>query len=413
MGMALFRVAAYRHLWWSTVASAAAHTMERTITAWLALELGAGPVAIGVIFAARMLPSLLLGLVAGTVADRVNRRSQLLAVGAIGLVLLIGFAGLVAAGGAGVWQLVGFSFASGCLQVFDTPARQALVLDTAPQDVVMRALALNALAARFAAALGAFGAGLLLPWAGVARAYLVTAALVGLMALLVLRVRAPREQHSGQTHPPFRHAFRDAVRLMIDVPTVLTLVVAGLVCEVFAFSHMTALPLFAQDVLRAGPAGLGTLNAAVAIGGALAVTLLTLLPERMPRQPLLGAIFVTYGLALVGLASARDLWLAAAVLVLVGFCAGSFDLLQQTLLQLAVPAEQRGRALGLWVFSIGSAPLGHLQMGALIAALGVPVALLINGTLTALAALTLIVRVPIYRGRIARPKPHVEPGEPR
>ena len=80
-----------------------------------------------------------------------------------------------------------------------------------------------------------------------------------------------------------------------------------------------------------------------------------------------------------------------------GFCAGAFDLLQQTLIQMAVPNEQRGRAVGLWVLSLGSAPVGHLEMGMLIAALGVPIALLINGALTVAAAATLLVRAPVYR----------------
>jgi MFS family permease len=74
--MTPLRSPAFRRLWWSTVASAGAHGMERTVTAWLALEIGASPVAIGMIIAARMLPSLLLGLVAGTIADRMDRRRR-------------------------------------------------------------------------------------------------------------------------------------------------------------------------------------------------------------------------------------------------------------------------------------------------------------------------------------------------
>src|SRR6185436_17870274 len=106
-------------------------------------------------------------------------------------------------------------------------------------------------------------------------------------------------------------------------------------------------------------------------------------------------------ISILVLAATRELAVAAAVLLVLGFCAGAFDLLQQTLIQMAVPNEQRGRAVGLWVLSLGSAPVGHLQMGMLIAALGVPIALLINGTLTVAAATTLLVRAPIYRwGRI-------------
>ena len=219
-------------------------------------------------------------------------------------------------------------------------------------------------------------------------------------------LRVPQEHRTLVAPLPFRQALRDAARLIIDIPAVRTLILAGLACEVFAFSHMSALPLFAQNVLATGPTGLGTLNAALSVGGAVAVALLSLLPEKGRRQPLLSTIFLVYGLSILVLAATRDLAVAAAVLVVIGFCAGAFDLLQQTLIQMSVPNEQRGRAVGLWVLSLGSAPVGHLEMGLLIAALSVPIALLINGALTVVAATILLMRAPSYRWAVwARPKP--------
>lgn len=399
--MTPFQSAAFRRLWCSGVSATAAQGMERTATAWMALQTGGGPVMVGLIFAARMLPSLLFGLAAGTIADRADRPRQLLAVAGLALLLMAGF-GWLATTEVRAWQVVLFAFAAGCLQVFDTPARQALVLDTVPREVALRALALTALAARCAGALGAFGAGLLIPRINVGGCFLVAAAAYALTAGLVAALRVPQEHRAQAGRPPFRAALRGAARLLRDIPAMRTLVLAGVVCEVFAFSHLTALPLFAEDVLGAGPAGLGTLNAAVAVGGAVAVALLALLPESGRREPLLGAIFLVYGLAISGLALSRSLAVAAAVLLVVGCCAEAFDVLQQTLIQMAVPDEQRGRAVGIWVLSIGSAPLGHLEMGLLIALLGVPGALAINGAVTVLAALTLLARVPGYRLAVAQ-----------
>jgi predicted MFS family arabinose efflux permease len=258
-------------------------------------------------------------------------------------------------------------------------------------------LALNALAGRLSSALGALIAGLLIARYGIAPGYMVAALMLGLMALLIATLRVPQEHRLRASPPPFQQALMDSLRMIADLPMVRTLIAIGLICEVFAFSHLTAIPLFAKDVLAAGPAGLGLLNAALSIGGAIAVALLSLLPERVARQPLLGAIYLLYGLAIMGFAITRDLSIATLLLLLTGFCAAAFDLLQQTLIQLAVPPEQRGRAVGLWVLSIGSAPIGHLEMGALAVALGVPTALLINGALTLAAAVLLLVRSPEYR----------------
>lgn len=395
-----FHRPAFRRLWLSTIFASTAQGIERTLTAWLALQLGADAFAIGLSFAARMLPSLLFGLAAGTLADRRDRRQQLAGVAALAALLMSSFAWLVASMAAQVWHVILFSFIAGCIMVFDTPARQALVLDTAPQAMAQRALALNALAGRFASALGALLAGLLIARFGIMSSYIIVALLYGSMIFLVLSIHVAQEHHRSADRPAFRQALVESIRMVLEMPVVRTLIMVGLICEVFAFSHLSAIPLFAQQVLAAGPTGLGTLNAALGIGGALGVLLLSLVPERIPRKPLLGATYVLYGLAILGFARSQDIVLATLFLLITGFCAAAFDVLQQTLIQLAVPAHQRGRAVGLWVLSIGSAPLGHLEMGALAAALGVPMALLINGALTVLAAILLLIRAPEYRWRI-------------
>ncbi|MCA1669912.1 MAG: MFS transporter [Thermomicrobia bacterium] len=402
--MTPFRLAAFRWLWCSTTASAGAQTMERTTTAWLALQAGGGAFAVGLVFAARSLPSLLFGLAAGTIADRTDRRRQLLVVAGVAVALMATIGVLVEAGTIRIWQVIAISFAAGCLQVSDTPARQALVLDTTPREAAPNAMALNALAARLSGAIGAIGAGVLIPLIGVAHCYFVIAAAYGCSAVLVAALRVPQGSRVPVVHPPFGRALRDALRLITAIPAVRTLTISGIACEIFAFSFGSALPVVARDVLRAGPEGLGTLNAATSVGGTVALVLLSILAGRVRREPLIGAIFVAYGASLMALAATRDLRIAAAVLVVTGLCAGAFDVLQQTLIQMAVPEEQRGRAVGIWVLGVGSAPVGNLEMGALIATLGAPSALLINGALAVASAGALLARAPGYRWRLrARP----------
>jgi hypothetical protein len=102
--------------------------------------------------------------------------------------------------------------------------------------------------------------------------------------------------------------------------------------------------------------------------------------------------------------ASRGLAAAVALMVVVGAGAAAFDVLRQTLIQTAVPAAQRGRAAGVWVLGVGSGPLGHLEMGLLVAALGAPGALLINGAIVVAAAGTLLLRAPSYRWAM-RPTP--------
>ena len=404
--MSSFRSVAFRWLWCSSVAAYFAAGIQATATAWLAVDAGGGGFGVGLVLAARMLPNLLFGLAAGTLADRANRNRLLVVVGLAGVPVMLALSWLAATGNVAVWQLVPLSFATGCLFVFDVPARQALVMDTVPREIAPNAMALNAVATRLCTALGALIAGALIATVSVASCYVAVVVAYALAAGLMIFVRPPRSPASriASPRPPFGRAMREAARMIVDVAAVRTLILAGIACEVFGFSFQTATPVFARDVLAAGPEGLGTLNAAAALGGTLAVLTLSLLPGHIRREPVLGLVFVAYGVSLLALAQSHALPLAGAILVVIGACAAAFDLLQQTVIQLAVPEEQRGRAVGIWVLGIGSAPLGHLEMGSLIALLSAPLALSINGSFVLLGAATLLARAPTYRW-LLRPRP--------
>jgi MFS family permease len=348
--------------------------------------------------AARMLPNLLFGLMAGTLADRGDRGCLLVLVRLVALPNTLAFAWLAATPGAAAWELISLSFVAGCVSTFDVPSRQALVIDTVPREVAPNAMALHATVSRLCTAVGAFIVGVLIPFSGVASAFVATAAVFALAALIGLLVRPTTVSiHQRGGRPTFGKALREASRLAFDVPALRTLVLAAVACEVLGFSFQTATPAFARDVLGAGAEGLGSMNAATSLGGAVAVVGLSLIPRRVPREPLLGAVFVVYGLSLLALATTRELVLAAGVLLVTGACAASFDVLQQTLMQLSVPEEQRGRAVGIWVLSLGSGPIGNLEMGALVALLGASSALAINGALVLVAAAVLLLLAPSYR----------------
>jgi MFS family permease len=390
--------APFRWLLSASVANSLASGIERTATGWLVLEAGGDALSVGLVLAARMLPPLLFGLAAGTAADRADRPRLLAGVAAVGVPLMALMAALAATGDVQLWQLVTISFGLGCMTVFDITARQTLAVDSVPREMAANGVALNSLVTRLSGAGGAFVAGFAINAAGVPSCYGIAAIMYALAALLVWRVRVAATRHAQHANVSFARAMANAARLVVDVPAVRTLCFAAIACEIFAFSHPTAVPVIARDVLDAGAEGLGVLNASIALGGTLGVLLLSLLPGRVRREPVLGGVFVTYGVALLALAAARSLPIASATLLVIGACAGSFDALQQTLMQMAVPDELRGRAMGLWMFAIGSAPIGLVETGLLVTALGAPAALAINGLAVLVSAAVLLITAPVYRG---------------
>jgi hypothetical protein len=170
--------------------------------------------------------------------------------------------------------------------------------------------------------------------------------------------------------------------------------------EVLGFAHQTLLPSLTRDVLRAGPEGLGVMNAARAVGGILGL-LVSMRASAVGGGTLFLAVLVCFGASLVALGVAPSLVGFAgvvAVVVAANACGALADLLAQTLLQLSVPPHLRGQAGGAWVVAIGLAPLGQLQIGALASLLGVSAALGASG----LALVALAGAVAVWVPRVRR-----------
>jgi hypothetical protein len=184
-----------------------------------------------------------------------------------------------------------------------------------------------------------------------------------------------------------------------SVLAVLMLLTAA--AEIFGFAHQALLPSLARDVLGVGPEGLGAMNAARSVGGILGLLAIS---ARSPVPGSSGVVFLfvlgAFGLSLVVLGLVPHvvgLLGVLCMLVVVNAIGALADLLAQSLLQLSVPAAQRGRAGGAWVVAIGLAPLGQLQIGALASLFSVSIALGASGLALLALAMTVATLAPRVR----------------
>jgi hypothetical protein len=170
------------------------------------------------------------------------------------------------------------------------------------------------------------------------------------------------------------------------------------ITEVLGFTHMTLLPVFAKDVLHVGPVGLGYLTAVRQAGGLMGLALLANLRDYRRKGLLMFIIAGAFGVGLMGFSVSSALVYFIIVLAAVNACAMSVDTLYKTLMQANVSDEQRGRAMGSWVLSIGVAPVGHLGVGGLASALGAQGALLLNGAILTGVSVAAALKLPKIRG---------------
>ena len=395
-----WRPPALAGLWVSAAANSFARTAIQLALGWITLQLTGSPFMVGAVSAVRMAPQVPLGIPAGMLADWLDRRLLVVAVTAASAGVALVLAAVLGSGVLLLPVVLGAALAVGLLDTVRTSATQAYAYDLAPAADAARGLAFVNLGAQLLGTLGGLAGGYTLERFGAPATFALIAGVLAIGAALPM-VAAPasgesaRSAEDGAEGTPEVRAARprpslgEALALVLRNRLVAALVGTIVVAEILGFSSNSVLPTFARDVFVVGAAGLGTMTAARSLGGVLGLAVLARLGTReRSGAVLLGAAGVL-GVMLLALALTPRFELALVWLVAIGAASAVLDTLGQTLLQQAVPARQRGAAMGTWVFAIGFGPVGHLGVGALAASFGAPLTLTLFGA--ALAAFSALV----------------------
>lgn len=351
---------------------------EQVVLGWLTLTLTDSPFMVGVALGARMVPHLLVGIPAGLIADRVERKRLLIATGAAQAVAAVTLGLLVLMGAVQVWQVLVLTFAAGCCRTVQEVSRQSYAHDLVGGAELLNGLALLGLAMRAGGLVGSLIAGALTARLGSGVAYFAVAAgyLSGVLSLR--SVQPGRRGRSAARGSAWAHflGFAGAFRGNRSLPGLIALTAGA---EVLGFSHQALLPSLARDVLDVGADGLGVMTAARSVGGVLGLVFIMRLGQIRGNGTLFQAVLFLFGGSLVALGIAPGFVSVVLILVVVNAMGALADILSQSLIQLSVPSDLRGRAGGAWILAVGTAPLGQLLIGALATLLGVGAALGLSG----------------------------------
>ncbi len=396
--MAPFRHRAFALLWLATVVSNIGTWMHDVGAGWLMTELSASPLLVAAVQASTTLPIFLFALLAGAIADIVDRRKLLMAVNVV--------MGLAAALMAAVVQLelmtpallLAFTFVFGTGTAFIAPAWQAIVPRLVPKPELPAAIALNSMGINVSRAIGPALAGFLIVGAGLAAPFLVNAlSVIGIVAVLwwwrhgtPTADSLPPEQIGGAVWAGLRYAMNSA-------PLQATLLRAA-AFFVFASAFWAMLPLVARETLAGGPTLYGVLLAAVGAGAVAGALVLPRIKKRLgpDKTVAAGTLGIAAVLLIVALARNEALAIAAAVLAGASWIAvlSSLNVSAQTALPDWVRA--RGLSIFLTVF-FGAMSAGSLLWGQIASLWGIPAAL-IAAALGAVFVIPLTRRARLGRG---------------
>ena len=349
-------------------------------------EISGSTAWVGLSLALYFSPNFIVGAFAGTISDAFDRVRVLRTVeAALGVNLfVIGMA--VVSGAAGLSLILALTLVSGVMRATYNPARASYAFDLAGAERIVSALGALNIAMRLGQLGGAVTAGWAAAEFGIGATYLALASL-HVLALLALGRQRGRPTFPGVGRPSVRAGLMEFGRELIANRPLLILVMVTAAVEVFGFSFLTALPDIAIGRLGLDAASLGILHASRAAGGiAGGILMAAVAPSRRLGVTWL-VVVAGFGLMVMALGLAPNLPVAAVVSMLIALGAVASDVLTQSMMQLAVPAEMRGRAMGAWQFSVGFSVVGHLEVGLLSSLLGTTSALLANGAALVLVAL--------------------------
>ncbi len=361
--------------------------LQTIATSWLIYHLSGSAFLLGLGSFAQFIPMLVLGPVAGVWVDRQRKRKVLMITQGFALTQALVMLSLVALGHVQVWHLIAANLVLGIVNAFDSPARQAQLVELVggkedlPNAIAFSSVLMNG--ARFVGPMigGAVIAGLGEVW-GFALNSLMRGAVI--LALWLIRA-APRPLEKTDAHwlEQLAVGFRYAYGFL---PTRSALLLLSAV----SFSvqpYQSLAPYFARDVFHGGSETLGYLIGAGGFGAVFGMVHLVMRPS---VRGLLSQIPLTAGaagVALIVFSFSTSLWVALPMLFFVGMGAMVTAASTNTVLQTIVEDRMRARVVAIYMMSfMGVAPVGALFAGMLAERIGPPATLALGGALAACAA---------------------------
>jgi MFS family permease len=371
--------------------------VQRIAQDWLVLDLTGSAVAVGVTTACQLLPTLLIGLYGGVVADRFPRRAILLTTQSTLGLLATALSVLTITGLISVWHVYLLALGLGSVAAFDNPCRQAFVNELVGPERIRNAIGLISSTFQLGALIGPLLSGVLIGAGGNGVAFAVNAATYGATITALLLVRPGELRRAVQRRTDVR--LRDGLGYVVANPRVRWPVLLVGTFGVFIMSLPVTLAAFADSVLHSGAGGYGLLNSLVACGSLIGA-LLSARRVRRGRLRTLVGIAAILAVATMLAASAPTAWAFLPLLVALGVATLQFLTTAQSMVQQTTPDDLRGRVVGVYTLVfIGSGAIGSPLIGLIDEHVGPRVGLLLAGAIPATVTL-LVARKLAHDGRL-------------
>lgn len=366
--LGVLRYRPYLIFWLGTLISNTGNWTENAAQSWAVTTQTAGSPTQGLMVEtlqfADFCPVLLLALIAGVIADRVNRKTWVIILQTIACALGAGLAIAAFTGHATPWVVITFTFLEGVVWALNGPVYMAIAPGLVPRAEWDRALALNSVQFNMARLCGPMIAAAAIAAVGIFGAFTFNA-LTFLPLLIALFVAIP--SLPAAPRPPsvsILHDIREGLRFVWCSPGTRRLTIMSLIFMFLSAPLQGLLPIFAQSVLGGTSTLYGLMLSAIGLGSILGAFVLSMIPSYYPRHHLIPLSMCVF--SAIGVLFSFSRVPAFSLLILV--FSGMFWLLSlnptNTANQLLATDANRGRVLSVMLLAQqGGMPLGHIFAG--------------------------------------------------
>jgi len=293
-----------------------------------------------------------------------------------------------------VWHVALFATFLGTVNAFDIPARQAFIIELVGEKSLMNAIALNSTVFHGARLIGPVMAGMAIAYLGLPACFYLNALSFTAIIFALSKMRVKKSNRKEKTMGILRD-LNEGIKFITSKPDIYRIILLIAVFSLIGLPCFTLLPIFAVEVLRAGPQGFGFLVGATGGGAFLAGLFLAYKGDVENKIRLMSLSGLCFSIFLLVFSVSSSVYLSIVALLFIGWGTVSFFATANSFVQLSVSDNLRGRVISVYAFVfLGFAPIGNYLIGILADSFGVTKAVAFS-SIICIAASTLFLTINI------------------
>ncbi|SHG11266.1 Predicted arabinose efflux permease, MFS family [Bacteroides luti] len=371
--------------------------VQRIAIPWLVYRLTGSAFLLGFVGFAGQIPTFILAPFAGVLTDRLNRYHIMIVSQILSMIQALALALLFFTNTIEVWNVLLLSVIQGCINAFDTPARQSFVIEMVEdKNDIGNAVALNSSMFNGARLVGPSIAGVLIASLGEGACFLINGIsyIFVVISLLLMKVK-PQEKKTKDTN--IIKEFKEGFTYTFGFPPIRSIIILLTLISLMGMPFSVLMPIFAKDIFHGGSHIFGFLMGASGVGALIGAAYLASRKSVVGLEKIIPLAAVVFGLGLVSFSLSSSFPLSIILMIITGVGMMMQTACSNTILQTISDNDKRGRVMSFYTMAfMGTAPIGSFLAGSMASMIGAPATLLIGGIACVIGALVFAQKLPLF-----------------